>query len=290
VTETAVSLPSTSRTVRSLVMTDRDFHKIRELVAHDSGVHLAVMKRDFVALRVSRRVRALGLDTFQEYVSLASSDLGERLEMFDCVLDTGTRFFRERRHFDYLERLVIPRWIDEAHRGRRVRSARVWSAGCSTGQEPVSLAMILLAAVPGWNLEIVGSDLSKRALGQASTGLFGVENAEEIPSRYRRKFVLRGPDENSHRMTVCDRVRSVIRYRRINLNVALPETGPFDLIFCCNVLDYFDPASRALAVRRLLSRLAPGGYLFLGHSDGAIDTDGHVRSIDRSIYRAELPV
>jgi chemotaxis protein methyltransferase CheR len=266
-------------------MTDRDFLRIRDIVAQDTGVSLGSFKRDFLSARLSRRVRSLGMTGFREYVAKVAMDLGERAEMFDCILDSGTRFFRESRHLDQLERLV-PRWINEAHGGRRNRSVRVWSAGCSTGQEPLSIAMILLAHVPGWTLEIVASDLSQRLLRQATSATFPMENAHEIPSRYRRHFVLRAPDVDAERMTVCDRLRSVVRYRRINLHQPLPETGPFDVIFCCNVLNYFDAAARKTAIERMIQRLTPGGYLFLGEDDEPIESQW-VRPVARSIYRAE---
>jgi chemotaxis protein methyltransferase CheR len=140
--------------------------------------------------------------------------------------------------------------------------------------------------VPGWTLEVVGSDLSARLLNQAAKATFPMVNAQEIPSRYRRQFVLRAPDLDADRMTLCDRVRSIIRYRRINLHRPFPETGPFDVIFCCNVLHYFDPASRVIAIDRLVQRLAPGGYLFLGEDDEPIESP-LVRPVARSIYRAE---
>lgn len=281
------SLDQTSPVTSSSIapMTERDFHRIRDLVVQDTGVCLGSFKRDFLSTRLSRRVRALGLNSFRDYVARVATDPGERAEMLDCVLDSGTRFFRESRQLDYLERLV-PRWISDAHAGRRNRSARVWSAGCSTGQEALSIAMILLANVPGWTLEIVGSDLSARLLNQAVSATFPMVNAQEIPSRYRRQFVLRAADVHGDRMTVCDRVRSIIRYRRINLHRPFPETGPFDVIFCCNVLHYFDAASRAIAIRRLIERLAPGGHLFLGEDDEPIETHS-VRAVARSIYRAE---
>jgi chemotaxis protein methyltransferase CheR len=266
-------------------ITERDFHRIRDLVASDTGVHLGSLKRDFLTARLGRRVRSLGMNSFREYVAKVAFDAGERAEMLDYVLDSGTRFFRESRHLEYLERL-IPRWISDAHAGRRNRAARVWSAGCSTGQETLSIAMVLLAHVPGWTLEVVGSDLSARLLKQATSATFPMVNAQEIPPRYRRQFVLRTPDRDVERMTVCDRVRSIVRYRRINLHRPFPETGPFDVIFCCNVLHYFDPEARAVAIDRLIQRLAPGGYLFLGEHDEPIE-NASLRSMARSIYRAE---
>ena len=265
---------------------ERDFHRIRDLVAQDSGVHLSNLKRELVTARLSRRIRTLGLRGFRDYVALVTADAAERIEMLDRILTNETRFFREPRQIEYLEQTIGPQWRDEARTGQRPRALRLWSAGCSTGQEPATLAMVLLAALPGWNVEILASDLSSRALAQAASGVFPIEKANEIPEHYRKEFVLRGVRSEAGRMRLADNVRTVIRYRRINLNMPLPD-GAFDLIFCRNVLIYFDTDSRRRAIERLMQRLVPAGYFFLGHSESLINATQRLRPVAPSIYRSE---
>ena len=266
---------------------DREFHRIRDIVLHESGVHLTSLKRELVMARLSRRIRMLGLSGFRDYVQLVTTDPAERTEMIDRILTNETRFLREPRQFEFLEHTIVPRWIEEAKNGNRPRSVRVWSAGCSTGQEPVSLAMTLLAALPQWNIDILASDLSTRALSQAASGLFSIEKAEEIPVHLRREFMRRGVNGQAGRMCTDERVRSVVRFRRINLNGVLPDCGLFDAIFCRNVLIYFEAESRRRAIDRLMQRLQPGGYFFLGHSESLINATQRLRPVAPSIYRRE---
>jgi chemotaxis protein methyltransferase CheR len=168
------------------------------------------------------------------------------------------------------------------------RRIRAWSAACSTGEEPYSLAMTLLAHFPpssGWTLEILASDLSTRALGQARAGLWSIDKAREIPERHLKAFMLRGRGPQEGVMKAGPEIRSLLRFQRVNLNQdRYPVAGPFDLVFCRNVLIYFDVASKARVVHRLLDQLAPCGYLFLGHAESLTGLSGRVRSVGPTVY------
>jgi chemotaxis protein methyltransferase CheR len=265
-------------------LSDREFRTFRDLIYRESGIHIAEHKRELLTARLSRRIRSLGMVRFREYLDAVGSQPSERAEMLDRVVTNETSFFREPHQFAFLETVILPAWRSEAARGARPRRARVWSAGCSTGQEPYSIAMTLLAGLEGWDVEVFGSDLSGRALNQAAAGVWPVEKSAEIPEQHRRAFMLRGVRSHAGRMLAGDRLRAAVRFQRINLHEELPEVGLFDLVFCRNVLIYFDVASRAAAVKRLLSRLLPDGYLFLGHSESLLSSGLRLTPVAPSIY------
>lgn len=265
-------------------MSDREFRAFRDLVYRESGIHISEHKRELLTARLSRRIRTLGMLRFGQYLSLVEREAQERVEMLDRLVTNETRFFREPVQFSFLENEVLPRWTAEAAQRMRPRRVRVWSAGCSTGQEPYSIAMSLLAGLEGWEIEVLATDLSGRALRQAIAGVWPVEKALEIPENYLKSYMLRGVRSQSGTMTANEALRAVIRFQRLNLHEELPELGTFDLIFCRNVLIYFDVASRTRAVTRILSRLSASGYLFLGHSESLLSSGLRLRPMAPSVY------
>ena len=265
-------------------LSDREFRAFRDLVYRESGIHLPDHKRELLTARLSRRIRTLGMLRFGQYLALVEREAPERLEMLDRLVTNETRFFREPSQFEFLENDVLPRWRDEASKQARSRRVRVWSAGCSTGQEPYSIAMTLLAQLEGWDIEVLATDLSGRALRQAAAGVWPDEKAAEIPEKYLKAYMLRGVRTQSGRISATNELRAVIRFQRLNLHEELPELGAFDLVFCRNVLIYFDVASRTKAVARILTRLAPAGYLFLGHSESLLSSGLRLRPMAPSVY------
>lgn len=265
-------------------MSEREFRGFRELVYRESGIHISEHKRELLVARLSRRIRTLGMVRFGEYLALVEREAQERVEMLDRIVTNETRFFREPKQFEFLETEVVPRWRAEAEKRLRSRRVRVWSAGCSTGQEPYSIAMTLLAHLEGWDVEVLATDISNRALRQAMAGVWPADKAPEIPEAYRKSFMLRGVRSQDGRMSATEQARSAIRFQRLNLNDELPELGVFDLIFCRNVLIYFDVPSRTKAVTRILARLAPSGFLFLGHSESLLSSGLRLRPVAPSVY------
>jgi chemotaxis protein methyltransferase CheR len=255
------------------VLSDREFVLLRGLIEAEAGIHLSSAKKALVLARLSRRLRALGLRSFTAYFELVSGPGGsdELVQMLDAISTNETSFFRERKHFDLLEREILPRWRAEAAEGHRSRCVRAWSAGCSTGEEPYSLAMVLLSALPpsaGWQIDIMATDLSTRVLERARQGTWPIEKAEAIPGNYRREFMLRGVGSKTGTMKVGPELRNVVRFSRLNLHAeSYPMPRDLDLVFCRNVLIYFDQTTRAQITRRLISHLHPDGYLFLGHAE-----------------------
>jgi chemotaxis protein methyltransferase CheR len=225
------------------------------------------------------------LKSFKQYYELVIKSPEERIQMLDALSTNETRFFREPQHFELLKSAIFPKWAEEAATGCRSRKIRALRAGCSTGQEPYSLAMALLDRFPGWEIEIIATDLSTRALEIARTGIWQATKADEIPSSYLKAFMLKGFADQAGKMKAGPEIRSIIRFFRMNLNEpAYPLTGKFEMIFCRNVLIYFDQRGRERVVRRLASFLSPDGYLFLGHAESLHSMSDRLRSIIPTVY------
>jgi chemotaxis protein methyltransferase CheR len=266
---------------------DSEFRGFQKLVHDEAGIFLSAAKKALLVGRLSRRLRELDLESFADYYARVASDPAERIRMLDALCTHETQFFREPQQWAFLESRVYPAWHAAAALGSRPRRIRAWSAACSSGEEPYSLAMSLLASFPaeqGWSIEIAASDLSTKILSRAEAAVWPMEKAAAIPDVLRRRFMLRGVGSQEGRMKAGPEIRSVVRFARVNLNAeSYPLAGPFDLILCRNVLIYFDARSKGDVIRRLLSRLGPGGLLLLGHAETLAGVDG-VRSVGPTAY------
>jgi chemotaxis protein methyltransferase CheR len=249
------------------------FACFQKLIYEQAGIWLAPHKTALLRSRLSQRLRELGCSGMAEYYAIVSregSDV-ERQRMLDCVTTHETHFFREPQHFKYLEQEVFPRWRQEAQEGRRPRRVRVWSAGCSTGQEPYSLAMLLLENFrpsQSWLLEVMATDISTRALDSARAALYPAAQADEIPGDYLRRYMLRGTDEREGWIRPAPEVRALVSFGQLNLmDEKRPSAERFDLVFCRNVMIYFDLDSKRKSTALLSSALSPQGLLMAGHSE-----------------------
>lgn len=271
-------------------ITDQEFGLLQQLILREAGIYLAPVKRELLVARLGRRLRELGISSFGAYYRRVRRDADERAEMLDRICTNETRFFREPAQFEFLASRAFPAWEAEARDGRRRRRLRAWSAGCSTGEEPYSLAMCALTHLPGWSLDVLATDLSRRVLARAREALWPIERAEQIPAHHRRRFMLRGVRSREGWMKAGPELRAAVRFARLNLHgEAPPGHEPFDLILCRNVLIYFHPTTRARALRSLLERLAPGGYLLLGHSESPGELWGLVRRVIPTVYTPAVP-
>jgi chemotaxis protein methyltransferase CheR len=271
----------------STLLSDTDFALFQGLVYREAGIHLASHKKALLVARLGRRLRELGLGSHRAYLRRVGEDAAERVAMLDLLTTNETRFFREPHHFEFLERSLIPAWKAAAARGDRPRDVRIWSAGCSTGEEPYSLAMCLLHHFPplsGWSLHVHASDLSTRALDRAFTGIYPEDRVSGVPEAYLRRFMLRGTGPCAGRVRVAPGVRALVSFERLNLNDPFVAPGPFDAILCRNVLIYFDADSRRRAVERMAEHLAPGGHFFLGHSESLNGVTDALRHVAPNIY------
>ena len=265
-----------------------DFQAFRDLIHRETGINLADHKRALLVSRLHSRLRALALDSFREYFDMVRSDSAELTEMIDRICTNETHFFREPKQFEFLEHRVFPEWQAAAEAGRRTRRVRVWSAGCSTGEEPYSIAMAFLSRFPpssGWEIDILATDLSTRVLDRARAAVWPIEKAREIPSHFLSAFMLRGTGSQEGRMKAGPAVRSVVRFQRTNLNAEpFPLSGRFDLVLCRNVLIYFDASSKTRVLGRLLDHLEPHGHLLLGHAESVTGMNDRMRSVGPTVY------
>jgi chemotaxis protein methyltransferase CheR len=268
---------------------EREFRVLRDLVYQEAGIHLVPAKKALLTARLQRRLRELGLD-FKGYVELLQADPSgaEQRRFIEAICTHETSFFREKEQWEFLDQEVFPRWAAAAAAGRRPLRLRAWSAGCSSGEEPFSLAMILAARFPrsaGFQVEVVATDLSEKVLQRARAAEWPIERAGEIPQRLLKAFMLRGTGENERRMRASEALRDLVQFRQVNLNLPLPpDLGLFDLVLCRNVLIYFDGRSRERALDGLLAHLATGGYFLVGHAETLSGLGERVRAVRPTIY------
>ncbi len=271
-------------------ISDRDFSRFQKLILHEAGIYLAPVKKALLVGRVASHMRQLGLTKFSEYYDVVIGNEFELVEMFDRICTNETHFFRDPRQFEFLQKHVVPELLRAAACGARDRSVRVWSAACSSGEEPFSLAMLLRRELdtrqPPWRIEIVATDLSTRVLEQAREGVWPAEKDREIPADLLRKYMLKGVRSQAGKIKAGPEIRSIVRFQRLNLaDPTRPAGGDFDLIFCRNVLIYFNAEMKKRVIARLLDCLSPAGYLFLGQSETLTGINDCVRSAGSSAYR-----
>jgi chemotaxis protein methyltransferase CheR len=269
------------------VLSDREFEGFQGFIHREAGIWLGPAKKALLVGRLGRRVRELRLESFGAYRRVAETDAAERVHLLDCITTNETRFFREPRQFEFLAGEVVPRLVAAAAAGERPRRIRAWSAACSTGEEPYSIAMTLLTHCPpaaGWQIEVLATDLSTRVLATARAGVWPMEDAAQIPEECRKRFMLRGVRSREGTMKARPELLDVVKFERLNLAAPeYPVSGRFDLVFCRNVLIYFDPAGKERVLGRLRERTAPGGFLFLGHAESMGQAPGW-RSARPNVY------
>jgi chemotaxis protein methyltransferase CheR len=271
----------------ALAVSERDFLRFQALIHGEAGIWLAPVKKALLVGRLAKRLRELGLRSYSEYYDKVLEDETERIRMLDCICTNETHFFREPRHFEFLTDRLFPAWRADADAGRRPRRIRAWSAACSTGEEPYTLAMVLLSAFPtGWELDVLASDLSTKVLDRAAAGIWSLDKAKEIPEPHLKTFMLKGYGAQEGLMKAGPEIRAIVRFARVNLvGDDWPSAPPFDLVFCRNVLIYFDRSGKIAVVERLLERLAPSGYLFLGHAESLGGFTARARPVVPTIYQ-----
>lgn len=267
---------------------DVEFHYLRRFVLEQCGISLGEHKRQLVQGRLSRRLRALNLSTFESYCDLLRRDPQSELgELASAISTNVTAFFREAHHYDLLSNELLPRWLKEKRRdGDRLR---IWSAGCSTGEEPYALAMVLAEALEQTgskvDAKILATDLSPQALATAREGVYALERLAGISDERCRRWMLRGGAEYEGLACVHPRLRELVTIEPLNLLHPWPMRGPFDAIFCRNVVIYFDQPTKQRLFRRYADLLPVGGYLFLGHSESLHGINDQFELIGRTVYR-----
>lgn len=243
-----------------------DFAFIATTLHEDAGIHLPASKANLVYSRLAKRLRVLGLESFRDYCALVGSEEGteERAQMIAALTTNVTRFFREPHHFEHLRRKVIEPAAADIRSGRRLR---IWSAGCSSGQEPYSIALTLLQVIPdarAYDLRVLATDINPIVLETARRASYPAEEVASVPAELRRSWMEPAP---GGAMRLDEAPRGLVSFRPLNLIGAWPMKGPFDAVFCRNVVIYFDEKTQMRLLNRFATLLRPGGFLYLGHSE-----------------------
>jgi len=272
--------------LRKFSFGEEDFAALRELVKTHTGIHLTEQKRELVYGRLSRRLRALGLDSFRAYRQiLERGDSDELVQFCNAITTNLTSFFREAHHFEYLREQVLRSRAADAPGARRLR---FWSAGCSSGEEPYSLAMTIYESLPEarrWDIRILATDLDTEVLARGERGVYDEERVRGLPAARLERFFRDDGHGKSVRYAVTQELRDLITFRELNLMRALPMRGPFDAIFCRNVIIYFDKDTQRELFARIAQLQRPGDLLFLGHSESLYRVSDAYTLVGKTIYR-----
>ncbi len=270
-----------------------DFHKLQQLIYEECGINLAPGKRIMVEARLRKRLKTLGISSLHEYCGYLFSEAGRRTElvqMIDVITTNKTDFFRERGHFDYLVRETLP-LLERATGAGVGRPCAFWSAGCSTGEEPYTLAMVLsdysrVHQGPAWSYSILATDISTQVLERARQGVYNEDLAAPIPAECRRRYLLRGKDPSKPLVRIVPELRSKVQFRRLNfMDADFGIDDPLDVVFCRNVIIYFDREVQERVVGAIVRRLRPGGYLFMGHSETLNGLELPLQPVAATVYR-----
>lgn len=265
-------------------LSDQEFKKLSELVYEESGIYLSNSKKSLMVSRLTKRLRQLELPTFGAYYDYVVEDQSgdEFVQLLDLISTNKTEFFRESHHFEFLKKRVIPDL-------RSQKKIRIWSAACSSGEEPYTIAMTLMDSVTApmqWDMRILASDLSTRVLAKASSGIYSADHLTGLPPELARRFFLKERGSSSGRIKAKDQLRDLISFRRINLmDERFPIKTPLDVVFCRNVMIYFDKPTQERLVSKFHRVLKPGGYLFIGHSESLQWIEHSYRHIQPTIYQ-----
>lgn len=263
------------------LLKDWEFKQIRALIYDIAGISLTPTKKLLVSNRLAKRLSACGQASFGDYFRLITTP-GRETELqlaVDLLTTNETHFFRETKHFDFLRQQVLP-----AH--KPPQPFRVWSAACSSGEEPYSIAMLLadaLGEAAAW--DVVGSDISTRVLEKARSAVYPMVRSKNIPEQFLKRYCLKGIGAYADSFKVNEKLRTRVEFVHLNLNATLPKLGAFDVIFLCNVMIYFNADTKRQVVERMLPLLKPGGYFLVGHAETLGGVNGTLQSIAPSIYR-----
>ncbi|MBL4881915.1 MAG: protein-glutamate O-methyltransferase [Oleispira sp.] len=264
-------------------MSHEDFQRIAGLAGRYTGIVLGDHKQDMVYGRIARRVRKLNLNDFSSYLDYLEANIDEELSNFINVITTNlTSFFRENHHFEYLQKTVL---TELKRKNSATKRLRIWSAGCSKGMEPYSISMTLLkSGIPSdWDVKLLATDLDPEVLETAREAVYSATEVDGLEERTIKNYFQRGSGGKD--VKVKDKVRQFIHFKRLNLLETWPMTGPFDFIFCRNVVIYFDKPTQKVLFDRYADLLDVGGYLFIGHSENLHGISDRFENMGNTIYR-----
>jgi chemotaxis protein methyltransferase CheR len=272
---------------RPAPMTDKVFQRLSSFIHERVGIKLPPSKRTMLEARLQKRLRLLNYPTYDSYVNYVFSDAGMEQELrnlIDVVTTNTTEFFREPKHFDYLVHTMLPEWI----RRNGSRKLSLWSAGCSIGMEPYTLAMVLsdfAERYAGFSFNILATDISSRALQTAVKAVYDEERIANIPPELCKKYLLRSKDRSKKLIRIAPEVRSRVEFQRLNFMEQFCFSNPMDIIFCRNVIIYFDKPTQERLFKQFCDCLRPGGFLFIGHSESLAGMQLPLEQAAPTVYR-----
>jgi chemotaxis protein methyltransferase CheR len=271
--------------LREFAFGEEDFQALRVLVKSITGIHLSEQKRELVYGRLTRRLRVLQLRSFADYRERLKSDTQELAELCNAITTNLTSFFREPHHFQYLRDHVLAPLVA----GRRSKPRlRIWSAGCSTGEEPYSIAMTVLETLPDagrWDVRILATDLDSEVLQRARRGVYPMERTASLSPERLQRFFTERQEAGSLSRQIKPEVAALVTFKQLNLIHSLPMKGPLDAIFCRNVVIYFDKDTQRELFARIARLQRPGDLLFLGHSESLFKVCDNYGLIGKTIHR-----
>lgn len=268
---------------REFEFTHKHFVKVREELYDYAGIVLADHKQDMAYNRLVRRLRELKINSFDEYLSFLDQNSTEFTQFINALTTNLTAFFRERHHFDFIRDQILPEISKSGD-----RKVRGWSAGCSLGEEPYSLAMTLLDAGVDpnrWDVRLLATDIDSKVLQSAQTGIYAFERVKSLPKELLNCWFLKGKGPNEGHVKVRSDLQDIITFKYLNLMQDWPVQGPLDFIFCRNVMIYFDQETQARLLQRMAALLKPNGYLFVGHSEALARHASSFQLVGKTIYR-----
>jgi chemotaxis protein methyltransferase CheR len=274
-----------SPAIHEFELTDSEFNRLRELVREYTGISLSDAKRELVYSRLARRLRGLKLKSFAEYCALVEGRPAEEMqELINAITTNLTAFFRENHHFEQLAAEILPQLERERSGTRRLR---LWSAGCSTGEEPYSMAIVIreaLAHLPGWDIKILATDIDSKVVAAATEGVYGADRLRNVTAERARRWLPPIAGRPDH-CAASDELKALITFKQLNLFETWPMKGPFDVILCRNVVIYFDRDTQRALFDRMADQQEPGGWLFIGHSENLFNVTRRYRLVGHTVYR-----
>ncbi len=277
--------------INSYQISDHEFQLFATMVYDRFGIHLTEQKMSLVSGRLQKKLRELSLSSFKEYYEYIIHDKSQQslIELINLLTTNHTFFFREKTHFDFFIHQALPELKSQLI-SNNLRDLRIWSAGCSSGEEPYTLVMLLMEFLgtdySHWDAGLLATDISEKVLSFAKIGIYPEDRVKDLPPLYKQKYLQKLPN---HQWEVIAKIKNEVTFRRFNLmNQQFPFKKQFHMIFCRNVMIYFDPPTRHELVQRFYQHLAPGGYLFIGHSETLGRENNLFEYIKPALYRKRV--
>lgn len=270
-------------------LTDEDFTKLSSFIYEELGIKMPYPKKIMLQSRLHKRLADLKMASFKEYIEFVFSKEGQEdeiIKMIDLITTNKTEFFRESSHFEFLKNTALPEICSGKSKGKTIK---IWSAGCSSGEEPYTIAIVLkefLKNYPTLDFEIFGTDISLRILQKAATAIYTEDRLDSIPIALKRKYFLKSKDQSNKTVRLVPEIRSKVNFQRLNfMDPYYSFEKEFDIGFCRNVLIYFDLETQQQVLTKITSKLKNGGFFFLGHSESLINISVPLRQIEPTIFR-----